>query len=366
MKTAPNQKIRCYFKANLLKGGIFYERKQTQGGTEQMRELNNIKIIAVDHGYGNIKTANTVTPTGVTAYETEPIFSGNILEYGGIYYRIGEGHKEFIADKAMDEDYYILRELKHQVQKLIKAVKENIPSIAAALESLRDHMVLLQYQLLFNALQQDSISSRKDIISNVLKEYREVQTSIKEKTAERKDLMEQKKNCGIHFIRAGKLEEQITTLTEDIEELKSQKAMLLNRMGCQASEVKGFDSKLKELDTMQERLETQHTALTAQKEQDKEKYLEIKSGIAPENREAVHVERAAIRPERRRNLLKRLQEIYQQRYEYDTFRDADEMIYKELQEEPIYEKPKSISERLKRAMDHDLQVKKPKRKEYER
>ena len=41
-----------------------------------MRELNNIKIIAVDHGYGNIKTANTVTPTGVTAYETEPIFSG--------------------------------------------------------------------------------------------------------------------------------------------------------------------------------------------------------------------------------------------------------------------------------------------------
>ena len=73
-----------------------------------MRELNNIKIIAVDHGYGNIKTANTVTPTGVSAYETEPIFSGNILEYGGIYYHIGEGHKEFIADKAVDEDYYLL------------------------------------------------------------------------------------------------------------------------------------------------------------------------------------------------------------------------------------------------------------------
>lgn len=73
-----------------------------------MREWNNIKIIGVDHGYGNIKTANTVTPTGVSAYETEPIFSGNILKYGGMYYRIGEGHKEFIADKAMDEDYYIL------------------------------------------------------------------------------------------------------------------------------------------------------------------------------------------------------------------------------------------------------------------
>ena len=63
-----------------------------------MRELRNTKIIAVDHGYGNMKTANTVTPTGIKAYETEPIFTGNILEYNGIYYRIGEGHKEFIPD----------------------------------------------------------------------------------------------------------------------------------------------------------------------------------------------------------------------------------------------------------------------------
>ena len=60
-----------------------------------MRELRNTKIIAVDHGYGNMKTANTVTPTEIKAYEPEPIFTGNILEYNGIYYRIGEGHKEF-------------------------------------------------------------------------------------------------------------------------------------------------------------------------------------------------------------------------------------------------------------------------------
>ena len=73
-----------------------------------MRESRNVKIIAVDHGYGNIKTANTVTPTGITAYETEPIFTGNILDYNGTYYRIGEGHKEFIPDKAIDEDYYLL------------------------------------------------------------------------------------------------------------------------------------------------------------------------------------------------------------------------------------------------------------------
>ena len=73
-----------------------------------MRNLHNIRIIAVDHGYGNVKTANTIIPTGIKAYPTKPIFGGDILEYAGTYYLIGEGHKEFIADKSEDEDYYIL------------------------------------------------------------------------------------------------------------------------------------------------------------------------------------------------------------------------------------------------------------------
>lgn len=42
------------------------------------------------------------------------------------------------------------------------------------------------------------------------------------------------------------------------------------------------------------------------------------------------------------------------------------MIDKALMEEPFYEKPKSISELLKREPDHDQQVQKPKKKEYER
>ena len=73
-----------------------------------MRELNSIKIIGVDAGYGNIKTANTVTPTGITACDSQPIFNGSILEYEGKYYRIGEGHKEFISDKVEDDDFYLL------------------------------------------------------------------------------------------------------------------------------------------------------------------------------------------------------------------------------------------------------------------
>ncbi len=69
---------------------------------------SNITIIGIDHGYGNIKTAHTCFKAGVTAYDKEPTFKNNMLIYNDKYYIIGEEHKEFISDKMIDEDYYIL------------------------------------------------------------------------------------------------------------------------------------------------------------------------------------------------------------------------------------------------------------------
>lgn len=71
-----------------------------------MKTYRITRIVAVDTGYGNIKTANTIMPAGITAYDSPPLFGGNMLEYQGKWYVIGEGHKEFIADKDQDEDYY--------------------------------------------------------------------------------------------------------------------------------------------------------------------------------------------------------------------------------------------------------------------
>ena len=73
-----------------------------------MKTIENTKIIGIDHGYGNIKTASTLTATGITAYDTEPLFQGNILKYNNVFYRIGEGHKSFTSDKTTDNDYYVL------------------------------------------------------------------------------------------------------------------------------------------------------------------------------------------------------------------------------------------------------------------
>ena len=73
-----------------------------------MKKFNEMYVIGIDHGYGNMKTANCCFKTGLLAYDAEPLFTGDMLVYDGKYYLIGEGHKEFLPDKIRDEDYYIL------------------------------------------------------------------------------------------------------------------------------------------------------------------------------------------------------------------------------------------------------------------
>ena len=73
-----------------------------------MKDFKNKVIIGIDHGYGNIKTANHIFKTGVMEYDAEPLFTNDMLVYNGKYYTIGEGHKEFKAEKQSDDDYYVL------------------------------------------------------------------------------------------------------------------------------------------------------------------------------------------------------------------------------------------------------------------
>ena len=73
-----------------------------------MKKFNEMYVIGIDHGYGNMKTANCCFPTGVMKSYTEPAFVSDLLVWNGKYYSIGVGHKEFTADKFNDEDYYVL------------------------------------------------------------------------------------------------------------------------------------------------------------------------------------------------------------------------------------------------------------------
>ena len=98
-----------------------------------MKQFKEKLIVGIDHGYGNIKTANHCFKTGIMGYDAEPLFTKDMLVYGGRYYLIGEGHKEFLPDKIKDEDYYLLTLVAIAVELKDKGLTEADIIIAAGL-----------------------------------------------------------------------------------------------------------------------------------------------------------------------------------------------------------------------------------------
>lgn len=79
--------------------------------------------IAIDHGWGDIKTVHFRFRAGVLEILTEPAFFDNVIEYNGKYYKIGTKRKSVMDNKTSNDDYYILtlaaiaKELKHMGRK---------------------------------------------------------------------------------------------------------------------------------------------------------------------------------------------------------------------------------------------------------
>ena len=73
---------------------------------EDMAEI----IMGIDHGNGNMKGVHVNFPCGLVRYTSEPgrFMNEDILEYNGVYYTLSETRMPFIADKTVDEDYFIL------------------------------------------------------------------------------------------------------------------------------------------------------------------------------------------------------------------------------------------------------------------
>ena len=108
-----------------------------------MTEVNNVKVIGIDHGFGNVKTASCCFRSGVTLCEKEPTFKANMLVYDGRYYLVSEGHKEFTPDKIRDNDYYVLT-LAAIAEELrgLEALKAAVdsPDWGAASQAMRRHL----------------------------------------------------------------------------------------------------------------------------------------------------------------------------------------------------------------------------------
>ena len=123
-----------------------------------MKVYGDTLIIGVDAGYGNMKTASCIFPTGITTFDEKPFFTENLLVYKGRYYIIGSGHKEYTDRKIMDEDYYVLtlaavaRELNMQrltTAKIVLAVGLPLTWLSSQRNAYREYL-LKEKKVAFN------------------------------------------------------------------------------------------------------------------------------------------------------------------------------------------------------------------------
>ena len=126
---------------------------------------------------------------------------------------------------------------------------------------------------------------------------------------------------------------------------------------CHENEIASKVQVLKDLEVSLEKLETQYKTLSAQKEEYKQQFLETKHTISEENQWAVKSERETMRFEQGSKVIKKLVDMYQKRYNYDIFADANEIINKELQENIIWKKKVSVKEYLKEAKEDKSKTK---------
>ena len=133
-------------------------------------------------------------------------------------------------NRQIKADNSFLRELRKQVEKIAQAVMDTIPTIAKGLESLRQKMVIYRYQFLhFRSARWQAADELRDVKPD-LKQFDELVAEIKSKTRERKSLADEKKQIPMwNLLKKNELTKRITQLTEELEELRSEKTRLLAR-----------------------------------------------------------------------------------------------------------------------------------------
>ncbi len=295
-------------------------RKAWEDVTNIALERNNIdkRVDCRSFAERGIKEQPTVHE-GVTAH---------IIERRGIISERRELNKQIIADNKL------IKELKIHIKDLDNEIKNSVYNTALNLENIRSKLIFINYQLLFNSEQINQINERNKSISILLKSYKNIVNDIKQKTAKLKQLKAEKNFLNpIQIIKRNQLSKNIITLTEDIEELKTQKQSILDDMFCaDDKEVAEIEQRFKNNSDVLERIKTQNISLKKQKETEISCYTEIKNNISPEDIEAVQREQIVVHKENIQKILKRLQKMYKQKYSYDIFKDAENSVSKKLGE----------------------------------
>ena len=266
--------------------------------------------------------------------------------------------KGMVADRCelnrqIKADNVLLRELREKTRKLKQAVVDSIPAIAEMLETLRDKVIMLQYQFMHNSRQVWLIDRLIEKQKPLFREYHSVQRLIKAKQEERKALVAERDDCGpLKVVTVVTLTKQITTLTEDIEELKSKKGRILSKLGCtDDKEALAAEKRIPELERTRDRLKAQQEKLPTQANAAAGEYIHAENAVPAERWNQVIEHRKLLFMDHWQNLLEKLKEIYGQRFNREIYDDARRYVSDHLPERKRMDIEQSSFDRENRQTD---------------
>ena len=269
------------------------------------------------------------------------------LERKGVIADRCEINRQIKADNAL------LREPKAAVRELGQAVKNTIPAIAEAMEKLRANMIVFRYQLRHIGRGRQRMNDYIHEVQSKLVRYTELVQEIRGKSKKRKSLLFEKKETPFYLIpKQHELSRRIAELTEDLEELKSEKDMLLHSLEC--ADDAGIAVVKKDISTMEtalKKLSQQEEKYTAELNDALRQYTDLKEQTAEFDPDELQDARLALRPAMERSAVDRVQSAYGKKYNpvmmHDSKRDVADMLNQ-------HEEKKSVQKLLRQQQTTQL------------
>ena len=231
------------------------------------------------------------------------------LERRGIVSDRCELNRQIKADNAL------LRELKVEIKKLAALVVRTVPAIAEGLEKLRSRVLIFCYQLSHIRNGKSHIQKSLAVWKPELERYTGLVQQIKEKSKERKTLVAEKKALPIYHVKRHKaLAVRIAELTEDLEELRSEKALLFQKL--EYAEDAGAEEFRKDIATMEaglKKLEAQEQRYSAELDKALAEYAELKAQASDFDSVELYQARQVLRPAQEKAAERQLEETLQKK-----------------------------------------------------
>ena len=257
------------------------------------------------------------------------------LERRGIISDRCELNRQIKADNAL------LRELRGQVKKLAQTVKNTIPALAEAMENLRKNLLLFCYQLVYLRKGKGRLNASLNTLRPALTQYNQLAKDIRDKTKERRILLSEKKSLSaVHVFRHRELAAKIAILTEDLEELCSEKNLLLVSLSYAEEDVaEKFTKDIATMEQSLKRLEEQEQKYSAELDAALTECAGLREQAQGFDPVQLYEAKQAIRPGKEQEAQNQAQQVYGEKFSpllmFDSQKEISRMLNEEAERQAV-------------------------------